>query len=66
MKSSISILLLSAAVALAESPETIQRVPLDERVVVTVPVATNRVSATPALTNDVPAFSPESNDSPKP
>jgi hypothetical protein len=44
MKSSISILLLSAAVALAESPETIQRVPLDERVVVTVPVATNRVT----------------------
>jgi hypothetical protein len=44
MKSSISILLLSAAVALAESPEAIQRVPLDERVVVTVPVATNRVT----------------------
>ncbi|MCC6820360.1 MAG: hypothetical protein IT579_06480 [Verrucomicrobia subdivision 3 bacterium] len=44
MKSSISILLLSAAVTLAESPEAIQHVTLDERVVVTVPVATNRVT----------------------
>ncbi|MEI2725670.1 MAG: hypothetical protein V9H26_19795 [Verrucomicrobiota bacterium] len=35
---------MSAAVALAESPEAIQRVTLDERVVVTVPVATNRVT----------------------
>jgi hypothetical protein len=44
MKSQISILLLSAAVALAEPPEAIQRVTLDETVVVTVPVATNRVT----------------------
>ena len=43
MKSSISILLLSAAVALAEPPEAIQRATLDENIVVTVPVATNRV-----------------------
>ncbi len=44
MKSSINILLLSAAVALAEPPEAIQRVTLDETVIVTVPVATNRVT----------------------
>lgn len=44
MKSSISLLLLTAAVALAEPPEAIQRVTLDETVVVTVPVATNRVT----------------------
>jgi len=44
MKSPISILLLSATVALAESPEAIQHVTLDERAVVTVPVATNRVT----------------------
>ena len=44
MKSPISILLLSAAVALAEPPEAIQHVTLDESVVVTVPVATNRVT----------------------
>ncbi len=44
MKSSISLLLLSLTVALAEPPESIQRVTLDERVVVTVPVATNRVT----------------------
>ena len=44
MKSSISILLLSAAVALAESPEAIQHDRLDESAVVTVPVATNRVT----------------------
>jgi len=37
-------LLLSATVALAEPPEAIQRVMLDERIVVTVPVATNRVT----------------------
>ena len=40
MKSPISILLLSATLALAEPPEAIQRITLDERVVVTVPVAT--------------------------
>jgi len=44
MKSQISILLLSAAVALAEPPEAIQHVTLDENVVVTVPVATNCVT----------------------
>jgi hypothetical protein len=44
MKSPISILLLAASVALAEPPESIQRITLDERVVVTVPVATNRVT----------------------
>jgi hypothetical protein len=44
MKSPISILILSATLALAEPPETIQRIMLDERVVVTVPVATNRVT----------------------
>lgn len=44
MKSPISLLLLAATVALAESPEAIQRVMLDERAVVTVPVATNRVT----------------------
>lgn len=44
MKSSLSILLLSATLALAESPEAIQRITLDERLVVTVPVATNRVT----------------------
>jgi hypothetical protein len=44
MKSSISLLLLTAAVALAEPPEAIQRMMLDESVVVTVPVATNRVT----------------------
>ena len=44
MKSSISLLLLTATVALAESPEAIQRVTLDETVVVTVPVASNRVT----------------------
>jgi len=36
--------LLAATVALAGEPEAIQRVTLDERVVVTVPVATNRVT----------------------
>jgi hypothetical protein len=44
MKSSISLLLLTATVALAGSPEAIQRVTLDETVVVTVPVASNRVT----------------------
>jgi hypothetical protein len=40
----ISLLLLSVSVALAEPPEAIQHVTLDENVVVTVPVATNRVT----------------------
>ena len=44
MKSPISILLLSATLAVAEPPEAIQRITLDERVVITVPVATNRVT----------------------
>jgi len=44
MKSPISIFLLAATVALAEPPESIQRVTLDERAVITVPVATNRVT----------------------
>jgi hypothetical protein len=44
MKSSISLLLLTAVVAMAEPPEAIQRVTLDESVVVAVPVATNRVT----------------------
>ena len=80
MKSSIRILLLSAAVALAESPEAIQHIRLDESAVVTVPrlaAAEQRVTAfekemqkitaSPSVTtNDVPAFSPESNDSPRP
>jgi hypothetical protein len=44
MKSLISILLLATTVALAALPEAIQRVTLDERVVVTVPVSTNRVT----------------------
>ncbi len=45
MKSPISLLiLLAATVAFAGSPEAIQRVTLDERVVVTVPVATNHVT----------------------
>lgn len=38
------LLLLAATVALAAPPESIQRITLDERVVVTVPVATNRVT----------------------
>lgn len=42
MKSPISILLFSAAVCMAETP--VQTVKLDDRVVVTVPVATNRVT----------------------
>ena len=44
MKSPISVLMLAATVALAASPEAIQRVTLDERVVITVPVSTNRVT----------------------
>jgi hypothetical protein len=45
MKSQISLLiLLAATVAFAESPEAIQRVTLDERAVITVPVATNHVT----------------------
>jgi len=44
MKSAISLLLLTATVALADSPEAIQRVTLDERAIVTVLVATNRVT----------------------
>ncbi len=44
MKSAISLLVLAATVALADPPEAIQRVTLDERAVVTVPVATNRVT----------------------
>jgi hypothetical protein len=44
MKSTISILLLAATVAFAAPPEAIQRVTLDERVVITVPVSTNRVT----------------------
>ena len=44
MKSRISLLLLTATLAAAERPEAIQRVALDENVVVTVPVATNRVT----------------------
>lgn len=44
MKSSISLILLTATLALAEPPEAIRRITLDESVVVTVPVATNRVT----------------------
>ena len=45
MKSPISFLILLAATgAPAESPEAIQRVTLDQRAVVTVPVSTNRVT----------------------
>ncbi len=44
MKSPISLLLLATAVAFADPPESVQRVTLDERLVVTVSVATNRVT----------------------
>ena len=45
MKSPISLLIsLAATVVFAEPPEAVQRVTLDERAVVTVPVATNRVT----------------------
>ena len=50
MKSPISFLLLAATVAFAESPEAIQRVTLDERAVVTGPVATNHVTESGAQT----------------
>ncbi|MEO8426135.1 MAG: hypothetical protein ABI651_03390 [Verrucomicrobiota bacterium] len=44
MKYPSSLLLLSATLAFADSSESIQRLTLDERVVVMVPVATNRVT----------------------
>jgi hypothetical protein len=44
MKSTISIFMLAATVAFAAPPEAIQRVTLDERVAITVPVSTNRVT----------------------
>jgi len=44
MKSIASLLLLSAVVALAQSSPSIQQVWLDDRVAVSVPVATNRVT----------------------
>jgi hypothetical protein len=44
MKSPISLLFLATAVAFADTPESVQRVTLDDRAVVTVPVATNRVT----------------------
>lgn len=44
MKLQNSLLLLSATLALADSRDSIQRLTLDDRVVVTVPVATNRVT----------------------
>jgi hypothetical protein len=44
LKFGISLLLLAAKVALAETPQAIQRVTLDDRAVVSVPVATNRVT----------------------
>ena len=45
MKLPISLLiLLAATVVFAEPPEAVQRVTLDERAIVTVPVATNRVT----------------------
>lgn len=44
MKCVVVWLFLAVTVALAEPPEAIQRITLDERVVVTVPVATNRVT----------------------
>ena len=44
MKSLISLLLLASTVALADPPEAIQRVTLDERAVISVPVATNRAT----------------------
>jgi hypothetical protein len=44
MKSPISILLFAATVAFAAPPEAIQRVTLDERTVITVPVSTNRIT----------------------
>jgi hypothetical protein len=44
MKSIVSLLLLSAASVLAQPPQSVQQVWLDNRVAVTVPVATNRVT----------------------
>jgi hypothetical protein len=44
MKSRISLLLFVATVAFAEPPAAVQRVTLDDRAVVSVPVATNRVT----------------------
>src|SRR5438552_12652004 len=44
MKFPISFLLAAASIALADAPDAIQRVTLDDRVVVSVPVATNRVT----------------------
>jgi hypothetical protein len=44
MKSRISFLLFVVTVAFAEPPAAIQRMTLDDRVVVSVPVATNRVT----------------------
>jgi hypothetical protein len=44
MKSRINLLLFVATVAVAEPPAAIQRVTLDDRAVVSVPVATNRVT----------------------
>lgn len=44
MKCVVVLLFLAVTVALAEPPETIQRITLDERLVVTVLVATNRVT----------------------
>lgn len=44
MKSFLSFVLLTVTIALARSSESIQRLTLDDRVVVTVPVATNRVT----------------------
>lgn len=44
MKSIVSLLLLTATVALAQPPQSVQELWLDDRVAVTVPVATNRVT----------------------
>src|ERR1700693_266058 len=44
MKSIVSLLLLAATVALAQSPREIAKDYLDENVLVLVPVATNRVT----------------------
>lgn len=44
MRSGLTILLLATTVAWAEPPEAVQHILLDERVVITVPVATNRVT----------------------
>lgn len=44
MKSIVSLLLLTATVALAQPPQSVQELWLDDRVAVTVPVVTNRVT----------------------